>query len=173
MLFCKFLTEHQFYHKWAILSDPNDITAGCKGYIKCDIAVVGKGDNIKTPHKANETDEDDVEGYVIPSCQSLDFKMFFNDWCCFQQILEYIYHNILKVKVNTQSYDELGQHVLKFWTAGAAHLLSFFFFFMKVFAFACCPGTSCSQRAYLRRGSGRGFTWRSTELKDFLKWTPA
>ncbi|XP_058469632.1 otoferlin isoform X19 [Solea solea] len=57
--------EHQFYHKWAILSDPNDITAGCKGYIKCDIAVVGKGDNIKTPHKANETDEDDLEGNLL------------------------------------------------------------------------------------------------------------
>ncbi|XP_039980979.1 LOW QUALITY PROTEIN: otoferlin [Xiphias gladius] len=57
--------EHQFYHKWAILSDPDDITAGCKGYIKCDIAVVGKGDNIKTPHKANETDEDDVEGNLL------------------------------------------------------------------------------------------------------------
>nr|XP_043904712.1 otoferlin [Solea senegalensis] len=57
--------EHQFYHKWAILSDPNDITAGCKGYIKCDIAVVGKGDNIKTPHKANETDEDDIEGNLL------------------------------------------------------------------------------------------------------------
>lgn len=56
------IPEHQFYHKWAILSDPDDITAGCKGYIKCDIAVVGKGDNIKTPHKANETDEDDIEG---------------------------------------------------------------------------------------------------------------
>ncbi|XP_019201691.1 otoferlin isoform X9 [Oreochromis niloticus] len=57
--------EHQFYHKWAILSDPDDVTAGCKGYIKCDIAVVGKGDNIKTPHKANETDEDDVEGNLL------------------------------------------------------------------------------------------------------------
>nr|XP_046229596.1 otoferlin isoform X2 [Scatophagus argus] len=57
--------EHQFYHKWAILSDPDDITAGCKGYIKCDIAVVGKGDNIKTPHKANETDEDDIEGNLL------------------------------------------------------------------------------------------------------------
>lgn len=54
--------EHQFYHRWASLSDPDDITAGCKGYVKCDIAVVGKGDNIKTPHKANETDEDDIEG---------------------------------------------------------------------------------------------------------------
>lgn len=57
-----FLAEHQFYHKWAILSDPEDITAGLKGYVKVDIAVVGKGDNIKTPHKANETDEDDIEG---------------------------------------------------------------------------------------------------------------
>uniref|UniRef100_A0A673YZL2 Otoferlin n=1 Tax=Salmo trutta TaxID=8032 RepID=A0A673YZL2_SALTR len=57
--------EHQFYHKWATLSDPDDITAGCKGYIKCDIAVVGKGDNIKTPHKANETDEDDIEGNLL------------------------------------------------------------------------------------------------------------
>ncbi|KAJ3613666.1 hypothetical protein NHX12_019912 [Muraenolepis orangiensis] len=57
--------EHQFYHKWAALSDPDDITAGCKGYIKCDIAVVGKGDNIKTPHKANESDEDDIEGNLL------------------------------------------------------------------------------------------------------------
>ncbi|XP_068136047.1 otoferlin isoform X8 [Hyperolius riggenbachi] len=57
--------EHQFYHKWAILSDPDDITAGLKGYLKCDVAVVGKGDNIKTPHKANETDEDDIEGNLL------------------------------------------------------------------------------------------------------------
>lgn len=57
-----YITEHQFHHKWAMLSDPDDITAGCKGYVKCDIAVVGKGDNIKTPHKANEPDEDDIEG---------------------------------------------------------------------------------------------------------------
>uniref|UniRef100_A0A8C7DDA5 Otoferlin n=1 Tax=Oncorhynchus kisutch TaxID=8019 RepID=A0A8C7DDA5_ONCKI len=57
--------EHQFFHKWALLSDPDDITAGCKGYIKCDIAVVGKGDNIKTPHKATETDEDDIEGNLL------------------------------------------------------------------------------------------------------------
>ncbi|XP_023779911.1 otoferlin isoform X2 [Cyanistes caeruleus] len=57
--------EHQFYHKWAILSDPEDLTASLKGYLKCDIAVVGKGDNIKTPHKANETDEDDIEGNLL------------------------------------------------------------------------------------------------------------
>uniref|UniRef100_A0A8C3BG41 Otoferlin n=1 Tax=Cairina moschata TaxID=8855 RepID=A0A8C3BG41_CAIMO len=57
--------EHQFYHKWAILSDPEDLTAGLKGYLKCDIAVLGKGDNIKTPHKANETEEDDIEGNLL------------------------------------------------------------------------------------------------------------
>ncbi|XP_072842330.2 otoferlin isoform X1 [Pogona vitticeps] len=57
--------EHQFHHKWAILSDPEDLTAGLKGYLKVDIAVVGKGDNIKTPHKANETDEDDIEGNLL------------------------------------------------------------------------------------------------------------
>ncbi|TRY99590.1 hypothetical protein DNTS_007906 [Danionella cerebrum] len=57
--------EHQFHHKWAMLSDPDDITTGCKGYVKCDIAVVGKGDNIKTPHKASEIDEDDIEGNLL------------------------------------------------------------------------------------------------------------
>ncbi|XP_062864131.1 otoferlin isoform X2 [Trichomycterus rosablanca] len=57
--------DHQFYHKWAALCDPDDITAGLKGYVKCDIAVVTKGDNIKTPHKANETDEDDIEGNLL------------------------------------------------------------------------------------------------------------
>ncbi|KAM9201034.1 otoferlin isoform 3-T3 [Dugong dugon] len=57
--------EHQFHHKWAILSDPDDISSGLKGYVKCDIAVVGKGDNIKMPHKASETDEDDIEGNLL------------------------------------------------------------------------------------------------------------
>ncbi|XP_047602995.1 otoferlin isoform X2 [Lutra lutra] len=57
--------DHQFHHKWAILSDPDDISAGLKGYVKCDVAVVGKGDNIKTPHKANETDDDDIEGNLL------------------------------------------------------------------------------------------------------------
>ncbi|KAJ4921101.1 hypothetical protein JOQ06_021948, partial [Pogonophryne albipinna] len=57
--------EHQFYHKWALLSDPEDISAGCKGYIKCDVAVVAKGDTIKTPHKVNESDEDDIEGNLL------------------------------------------------------------------------------------------------------------
>lgn len=58
-------SEHQFYHKWALLSDPDDISAGCKGYVKCDVSVVAKGDTMKTPHKASEADEDDIEGYFF------------------------------------------------------------------------------------------------------------
>lgn len=57
------LPEHQFYHKWALLTDPDDITGGPKGYLKCDIGVVGKGDAIKAPMR-NEKDEDDIEGWV-------------------------------------------------------------------------------------------------------------
>ena len=43
------VADHQFYHKWAMLTDPDDINSGPKGYLKCDIAVVGKGDNVKVP----------------------------------------------------------------------------------------------------------------------------
>ncbi|XP_023662401.2 otoferlin isoform X2 [Paramormyrops kingsleyae] len=57
--------EHMFYHKWAMITDPDDMGGGCKGYVKCDIAVVGKGDNIKTPHKTTEKDDDDIEGNLL------------------------------------------------------------------------------------------------------------
>ena len=52
--------DHQFYHKWALLTDPDDITGGPKGYLKCDINVLTKGDAVKIPPKS-ERDEDDIE----------------------------------------------------------------------------------------------------------------
>lgn len=58
---CLLITEHQFYHKWALLTDPDDIASGPKGYLKCDICVIGKGDTIKIPAKLDK-DEDDIEG---------------------------------------------------------------------------------------------------------------
>ena len=54
------LSDHQFYHKWALLTDPDDITGGPKGYLKCDINVITKGDPPKPPPKS-ERDEDDIE----------------------------------------------------------------------------------------------------------------
>lgn len=56
--------DHQFYHKWALLTDPDDITGGPKGYLKCDISVIGKGDSVKIPPKS-EKDEDDIEGNLL------------------------------------------------------------------------------------------------------------
>ncbi|XP_059059908.1 otoferlin-like [Achroia grisella] len=56
--------DRQFYHKWALLTDPDDVTAGAKGYLKCDITVIGKGDAVKVPSKS-EKDEDDIEANLL------------------------------------------------------------------------------------------------------------
>lgn len=58
------LLDHQFYHKWALLTDPDDVAGGPKGYLKCDISVIGKGDTVKIPPKS-EKDEDDIEGNLL------------------------------------------------------------------------------------------------------------
>ncbi|XP_070555288.1 otoferlin-like isoform X9 [Ptychodera flava] len=56
--------DHMYYHKWAILTDPEDMNGGCKGYLKVDISVVGKGDSLKVPAKVND-DEDDIESNLL------------------------------------------------------------------------------------------------------------
>jgi hypothetical protein len=55
-----FLADHQFYHKWALLTDPEDIISGPKGYLKCDVGIIGKGDTVKVPAKSDK-DPDDIE----------------------------------------------------------------------------------------------------------------
>uniref|UniRef100_A0A182N8H2 C2 domain-containing protein n=1 Tax=Anopheles dirus TaxID=7168 RepID=A0A182N8H2_9DIPT len=56
--------DHQFYHKWALLSDPEDFAAGPKGYLKCDVGIIGKGDTVKVPPKS-EKDPDDIEANLL------------------------------------------------------------------------------------------------------------
>ncbi|KAL4236528.1 C2 domain [Mactra antiquata] len=58
------MMDHQFYHKWAMLMDPDDMSAGVKGYLKCDIAVVGKGDSVKVPPRTDK-DDDDIEANLL------------------------------------------------------------------------------------------------------------
>lgn len=53
-------SDHQFFHKWALLTDPEDFISGPKGYLKCDIGIIGKGDTVKVPQKS-EKDPDDIE----------------------------------------------------------------------------------------------------------------
>lgn len=68
----KLIPDHQFYHKWALLTDPDDFISGPKGYLKCDIGIIGKGDTVKVPQKS-EKDPDDIEAYVYILCESIAF----------------------------------------------------------------------------------------------------
>jgi len=44
-----------------VLTDPTDLTAGPKGYVKCNIIVNAKGERVKV-HPETEGEED-IEGY--------------------------------------------------------------------------------------------------------------
>ena len=48
---CFSCADHQFFRKWAVLLDPKDIAEGPKGFLKCDISVIGKGDVVKVRNK--------------------------------------------------------------------------------------------------------------------------
>lgn len=55
-----FHIDHLFFHKWALLTDPDDFLSGPKGYLKCDVGIIGKGDTVKVPPRSDK-DPDDIE----------------------------------------------------------------------------------------------------------------
>ncbi|KAG5335930.1 OTOF protein, partial [Acromyrmex charruanus] len=55
--------DRQYYHKWAVLTDPKDLTAGPKGYVKCNILVNVKDEKVKVHPEI--LDEDDIEGNLL------------------------------------------------------------------------------------------------------------
>lgn len=55
-----YLPDHLFFHKWALLTDPDDFLSGPKGYLKCDVGIIGKGDTVKVPPRSDK-DPDDIE----------------------------------------------------------------------------------------------------------------
>ncbi|KAK2905697.1 hypothetical protein Q8A73_009640 [Channa argus] len=57
---------HQFINKWAVLTNPGDISTGVKGYVKCDISVSAKGDAVKPSAKASDADEQIDKNLLIP-----------------------------------------------------------------------------------------------------------
>ncbi|XP_064639493.1 otoferlin-like isoform X3 [Lineus longissimus] len=81
--------DHMFYHKWAVLVDPDDGASGVKGYLKCDLSVTGKGEQVKTPTtgiagvkeivpknlKDDEDDEDIEANLLLPVGVSVDRQM--------------------------------------------------------------------------------------------------
>ncbi|XP_076243958.1 fer-1-like protein 6 [Calliopsis andreniformis] len=55
--------DRQYHHKWAMLTNPKDLIAGPKGYVKCNIAINVKGEKLKV-HPEVEG-EDDIEGNLL------------------------------------------------------------------------------------------------------------
>ena len=59
------VTDHTFWHKWILLTDPADKDAGVKGYVLVSISILGPGDKIKSPPKLSNVDEIDMESNVL------------------------------------------------------------------------------------------------------------
>ncbi|XP_023192514.1 fer-1-like protein 6 isoform X1 [Xiphophorus maculatus] len=57
---------HQFLNKWAMLTNPGDISTGVKGYVKCDISVSAKGDAVQPGQKASDAEEQIEKNLLIP-----------------------------------------------------------------------------------------------------------
>ncbi|XP_054603148.2 fer-1-like protein 6 isoform X3 [Nothobranchius furzeri] len=57
---------HQFINKWAMLTDPGDISTGVKGYVKCDISVSAKGEAMQPGQKASDAEEQIDKNLLIP-----------------------------------------------------------------------------------------------------------
>ncbi|XP_073329456.1 fer-1-like protein 6 [Pagrus major] len=57
---------HQFINKWAMLTNPGDISTGVKGYVKCDISVSAKGDAMQPGPKASDAEEQIDKSLLIP-----------------------------------------------------------------------------------------------------------
>ncbi|KAJ8683958.1 hypothetical protein QAD02_019750 [Eretmocerus hayati] len=55
--------NHQYHHKWAMLTNREELGAGPKGYVKCNIAVHVKGQKFKMPPEIKA--DDDIEGNLL------------------------------------------------------------------------------------------------------------
>ncbi|KAM7380163.1 hypothetical protein PAMP_003476 [Pampus punctatissimus] len=57
---------HRFINKWAMLTNPGDISTGVKGYVKCDISVSAKGEVMEPGLKASDAEEQIEKNLLIP-----------------------------------------------------------------------------------------------------------
>ncbi|TSK16233.1 Fer-1-like protein 4 [Bagarius yarrelli] len=58
--------DHRFYQKWAPLTDPKDTHSGIKGYVKCTLSVLMKGDPMSIASLPPATSQnDDIEKNVL------------------------------------------------------------------------------------------------------------
>ncbi|XP_063311821.1 fer-1-like protein 4 [Pelobates fuscus] len=57
--------EHRFLQKWAVITDPKDTRAGIKGFVKCTLSVVTKGDSMNAPPSSTGGQNDDIEKNLL------------------------------------------------------------------------------------------------------------
>ncbi|XP_053314071.1 dysferlin isoform X2 [Spea bombifrons] len=58
-------SKHAYLKKWLLLSDPEDFSAGGKGYLKVSIIVLGPGDECPMDKKELIEDKEDIEGNLL------------------------------------------------------------------------------------------------------------
>ncbi|XP_029819588.1 dysferlin-like, partial [Manacus vitellinus] len=56
---------HAFLRKWLLLSDPEDLSAGAKGYLKVSVLVLGPGDEAPLEKKEVSEDKEDIEANLL------------------------------------------------------------------------------------------------------------
>ncbi|XP_059701540.1 dysferlin isoform X5 [Haemorhous mexicanus] len=57
--------KHAFRRKWLLLSDPEDFSAGAKGYLKVSACVLGPGDEAPLEKKEVAEDKEDIEANLL------------------------------------------------------------------------------------------------------------
>ncbi|XP_044284631.1 dysferlin isoform X4 [Varanus komodoensis] len=57
--------KHAFVRKWLLLSDPEDFSAGARGYLKVSLYVLGPGDEVPLEKKEAAEEKDDIEGNIL------------------------------------------------------------------------------------------------------------
>nr|XP_041571493.1 dysferlin isoform X7 [Taeniopygia guttata] len=57
--------KHAFRRKWLLLSDPEDFSAGAKGYLKVTVCVLGPGDEAPLEKKEVAEDKEDIEANLL------------------------------------------------------------------------------------------------------------
>ncbi|KAH0619024.1 hypothetical protein JD844_018627 [Phrynosoma platyrhinos] len=57
--------DHRFYQKWAVINDPKDTRAGVKGFVKCNISVMARGDVMASIPTSSSGQNEDIEKNLL------------------------------------------------------------------------------------------------------------
>ncbi|XP_077108019.1 fer-1-like protein 4 [Ranitomeya variabilis] len=58
--------DHRFLQKWAVITDPKDTRAGIKGFVKCNLSVVTRGDPMMAPPSTSSQNDDVEKNLLLP-----------------------------------------------------------------------------------------------------------